>query len=148
MTTDKNIHPVYFNSFVGTWKRMPSKGSPSTKGYLKFNRDCTFEHDGTFNPLEGTINGDVDEISVEDDGHNYDERRKIGKAILTEAIKGTAILTENSKKQKWSYRIIKGSKAGLNSNTRLEFRRNNARVIYVGNLPLSEEKTKKTSKKK
>ena len=75
-----------------------------------------------------------------DDGHGHDGKAKI--------IKGKVVLTKDSKTQKWSYRIGKGRDIGTkNNNLTLEFRRNNFRVIYVGNLPLSEEQVKKPSKR-
>jgi len=149
MKTTKNIHQVYFNSFVGTWKRLSIKGSPAS-GYIKFNEDCTFEQEGVaFNPIEGTVNGDVDEISVDDDGHGHDGIRRKGYGDNLGSIKGTAVLTKESGSQKWSYRIGEGRDIGRkNYDKMLELRRNNQRVIYVGNLPLSEEQRKKPSKKK
>ncbi len=148
MNTTKNIHPVYFNSFVGIWKCTKINGSPSN-GFIKFNEDCTFEDDGSFNPFEGTVNGDVDEIAVEDDGHEHDRKRRKGKSPMPKLIKGVAVLTKDSKTQKWAYRIGKGRDIGIkNDGLILELQCNDFRAIYVGNLPSAEGKPKKSFKKK
>lgn len=153
MTIKKNIDQVYFNSFVGIWKKASLKGSP-TNGYIKFNSDCTFEDDGSFGIHEGTVNGDVDEISVDDDGSGNDgngtnSRKLKGKRIIRDLIKGKAILTKDTRRQEWSFRLGKGRVLGIkNDNPVLELSNNEGRLIYVGNLPLVEGQPTNNSKKR
>ena len=138
MTNNDNIHPIYFDSFVGTWKRLSAKGA-ITDGYIKFNEDLTFEEDGSLGYNRGTINGDVDEISVDDDGHN---NNSLG-------TKGKAILVTNSEKGVWSYILKKGRlKSSKSNDLILEFRKNRKRAIYVGNLPLESAKVNIKKRKK
>jgi len=94
----KKIHPIYFKSFVGTWKRASLNGVPSTSDYfIKFNKDCTFEE------IEGgprdPVNGNVDEVSVEGDGEGHEK--------IFKKIKGRALLIKDSSKMEWHYRLEK-----------------------------------------
>ena len=81
---NKNIHPIYFNSFVGTWKRVANKGNIKPDYLIVFNSDCTYEEYpiGTLKNNEGTVNGDVDEVSVEEE-HQYEELAKKGNVKLS-----------------------------------------------------------------
>ena len=88
------IHPIYFNSFVGTWKRISLNGDPVTSNYfIKFNRDCTFEELND----RGTVNGDVDEVSVEGDGEGHQTALK--------QVHGRTRLIAGRARRLWAYQL-------------------------------------------
>ena len=118
-----NIHPIYFRSFVGTWKRTMKDGSPSNSDFfLKFNKNLTFEE--LVNP-RGTVNGDVDEVSVEGDEHNP----------FSQEIVGSITLTKDNQQQIWSFALkagpsIKNADMNISKMNVLELNCEHTREVY------------------
>jgi len=126
---NKNINPVYFRSFVGTWKRLSQPTISKAKSmdtHIKFNNDCTFDLSGFLQGIggvhEGTVNGDVEEISVDGDGHQND---LVG-------IKGKIVLSISNERYVWAFRIKKEFEKNKQATiTKLEMKKNKVRQFFA-----------------
>ena len=97
----KELHPIYSEKFVGTWKRTSINGiPPQGDSFLHFYEDCTFEAPYDF---EGTVNGNVDEVTVEEGDRNpiILIKRKKGSILR----KGSILLTTEDSKNYWRFTL-------------------------------------------